>query len=315
MTRRDEPSRQVGTPSDTNTASGLAISWLEWLLNIKGRQPRTAEAYGLTLEKWVEWAHANGVDPLHPDVTEIEAFTLRPRTRQGHGRRGAASTRRTEIVALRGWFEWMVRRGHVKADPTVDLEAPTVRGGLPKPIPDADWLALVQAQITPRLRLALGLGFYCGLRREEIVELRGNQVTAEHIVDFTRKGGSQDTLPWRTMVGIHEDHMPRLLYGDFEGELLEHARSSRGNPMFWTEGQSMYKYMTRACKRAEIPHYTPHQLRHSCASNLVNVAKVDLHLVASMLHHSSIDMTRRYIRAGGDELAEWRRLNTRKTAI
>lgn len=313
MTLRYEPAIRVESPRDSNTPSGLGIQWLDWLMVTKGRQPRTGEAYSIVLRQWIVWCDGQNIDPLYPELSELEEFVQRPRTRQAHGKMGSASTRRGEIVALRQWFKWLAQRGHVAADPTLELEAPSVKAGLPKPIPDGDWRILLGAQMTPRLRLALGLGYYCGLRRAELSALTGRQITETHIKVFVRKGGGDDTLPWRSMVSVYEEHLPQLIPEPerFVEGLLTHAQDVGGNLMFWTEGQAMYKYMTRVCRKAGLPHYTPHQLRHSCATNLIR-ASVPMALVASMLNHSSLDITKRYVRAGGDELDEWRRRVTKR---
>jgi len=312
MTASYQPIPRVGEPIRSSTPEDLAKAWLSWKLDIQGRSQRTFDSYGLILRQWITWCEPLGVDPLYPTTDELEAFVLRRRIRQAKGPMGAPATRRGDVVVLRGWFTWLAQRGHVTHDPTVDLQAPTVKAGLPKPIPDGDWRVLIQTDMTPRLYLAMGLGYYCGLRRKEISSLRGNQLTDTHITRFVRKGGSEDTLPWRSLVGVYQEDLPNLIPEPerFVDGLLEHAAEVRHNLMFWTEGQSMYKYMQRVCARAGVGPYTPHQLRHSCATNLVR-ARVPIEIIASMLNHSSLDMTRRYIRASGDELDEWRRQRQR----
>lgn len=312
MTQRYDSLARVGEPLGPNTPEGLAQAWLAWKLDVQGRSQRTFDSYGIILRQWITWADDNGVDPLTPTIDELERWVQRPRIRQAKGKMGSPATRRGDVVCVRGWFEWLHRRGHVPVDPTVDLQAPTVKAGLPKPIPDGDWRVLIEADMTPRLRLAMGLGYYCGLRREEIVSLTGAQVSPTHIHRFVRKGGAEDSLPWRSLVGVYEDHLPQLIPEPewFVDGLLEHAQDVGRHRMFWTEGQAMYKYMARVCRRVDVGPYTPHQLRHSCATNLIR-AGVRIELVASMLNHSSLDITRRYIRAGGDELDEWRRMRNR----
>ena len=294
----------------SNTPEGLAIQWLDWLISVKGRQKRTGEAYSLVLRQWLQWCEQRGIDPLAPEVTDLEEFTLRTRTRQAKGRVGSAATRRTEVVALRQWFEWLVRRGYVTHDPTVDLEAPSVKAGLPKPISnDEHWRRLITADMPDRMRLALYLGYYVGLRREEITSLTGSQITDTHIERFVRKGGGDDTLPWRSMIEVVEEKIPEVVPepGRFQELLLRQAREVRSERLTYKDGHQIYKGLRALCQKLGLPHYTPHQLRHSCASNLVNRAHVPLHIVSSLLNHSSIDMTRRYVRAGGDELDRWRR--------
>jgi len=299
---------RVHNPSDLNTPAGLAIRWLEHLEVDRGRSPETIRRYDLTVEQWLNWAATSQVDPLLPSLEELEEFIRRPRLRQGHGRLGAPATRRAEVTHLRGWFRWMTARKLVAVDPTVAMVAPTVKAGLPKPIPDDHWLVLWEGQTTHRLHLALGLGYYVGLRRAEICALQGHQLEDHLIANFVRKGGGEDTLPWRQMLSVYQEELPRLAVGSdvWAQELLDHASSHRHSVLFWNEGQTMYKEMKRACKRLGLPHYTPHQLRHSCATNLFR-ASMPMGLVSSLMNHSSLDITKGYMRAGGAELAEWRK--------
>jgi site-specific recombinase XerC len=127
---------------DSNTPSGYAQAWLEWLLNVKGRSLRTIDSYGIIIRQWLAWADDARVDQLYPELEELEAFITRPRIRQGHGQMGSPATRRQDVVVLSQWFQWLTRRGLVNVDPTLDLMAPSVKPNMPKPIPDEAWLVL-----------------------------------------------------------------------------------------------------------------------------------------------------------------------------
>jgi integrase/recombinase XerC len=55
-----------------------------------------------------------------------------------------------------------------------------------------------------------------------------------------------------------------------------------------------------------LPPITPHQLRHSAATNLVR-AGIPIHLVSSLMNHSNVQTTMGYVSSGGEQLAEWKR--------
>lgn len=293
-------------PPSGGAANAAAIAWLDWLLRHRERSTKTIEAYESVLHAWLEWCQDRGLDPLAPNVAELEEFTLRP-TR--HGAPRSSATRRMEVSALRGWFGHMHARGQVAANPTADLIAPRAKRRMARPIPDEHWLVLWEGA-TGMLRLGMGLGYYCGLRRAEISSLHGTQVGPDLIENFVRKGGDEHTLPWREMVE-HYALTPALahLAPDWErfcAELVEHARSVRGGRMFWVRGKTFHSKMAALCQRAGVPHYTPHQLRHSCATNLVNRGQVPVQIVQELLNHASLDTTRGYIEVGGGALREWR---------
>jgi integrase len=68
-------------------------------------------------------------------------------------------------------------------------------------------------------------------------------------------------------------------------------------PVFLTQKGTPYRYISKvfeaACKRADLPDVTFHDLRHTFASRLV-MAGVDLPTVQALMGHKTIAMTMRY---------------------
>lgn len=182
----------------------------------------------------------------------------------------------------------------------VDALAPTLKAKQPRPLKDGTWLKAWHADMPNGLRTAIGLGFFCGLRRAEIVSLTVDQLTDRRIVEFVRKGGGEDTLPWRTLVEVYEEHLPHLEPERF----VEAIKQSRRGGSHITPFRDP-AWMNRAVRKAGLG-FTPHQLRHSCATNLIR-AGVPLPIVSRMLNHTSIETTMLYVKAGGDELHDWLR--------
>jgi site-specific recombinase XerD len=298
---------------DSSQLDRLAIEWLEWLYHGRGRSKRTINTYGVYLRLYFDWCRSKGVKPLAPSLEELEAFLVRPRLRQGKGKSGAPSTQRGNVTVLKGWFTWMHQRGHIPTNPTLELFGPKRPNTLPKPVPDKHWVTMWSSTLDDRMRLALGLGYFCGLRRLEMCELRGSQIKDETIVSFVRKGGGEDSLRWRQMVQIYVDLRPELIepHADTFIELMQSARGQQR--ILWVDGQQFYKRMVKLCDKLGIPTYTPHQLRHSCATNLVKLGMRET-MVAELLNHSSVDITRKYAQFNGADLDDWRRSVMRRDA-
>jgi len=237
----------------------------------------------------------------------MEAFVTRPRLRRGHGQVGKPATQRKDVAVLRAFYKWLEEEGEVHISPARALHGPVVHNINPKPIPDEEWKFLWSLDLSPQLRVALGLGFFGGLRRQEIFSLSKEQVTPSKINDMLRKGGGTHTLPWREMYEILESWNPALTSG---GSLPDALRDvSRGSGALldpWPiDPQTLNKRMLKICGQHNLPNFTPHQLRHSAATNLLR-ASVPIHMVSALLNHSSPTITMRYVRATGDELKEWR---------
>jgi integrase len=209
--------------------------------------------------------HIEGTDIRLISRSEMESFVTRVRVRRGHGQIGKPATQRKDVAALRAFYKWLEEEAEVHISPARALHGPVVHNVNPKPIPDSDWAALWNSEMSPQLRAALGLGYFCGLRRQEIFSLTSAQISVSKVSDMARKGGGKHTLPWR----------------------------------------EMYEILVEWCQSINSKAYTPHQLRHSAATNLLR-AGVPLHMVSALLNHSSPTITMRYVKATGDELAEWR---------
>lgn len=62
------------------------------------------------------------------------------------------------------------------------------------------------------------------------------------------------------------------------------------------------EYLDQALKRLDIPHISPHDLRHSCAS-LLRLLGVDPLMIQQILGHASLDTTRIYMHTTPEEFA------------
>ncbi len=285
----------------------LVRDYLDWCADVRHRSLTTVKTYADCLGAWLK--HIGTSDIRTISRSEMESFVTRVRVRRGHGLIGKPATQRKDVAALRAFYKWLEEEAEVHVSPARALHGPVVHNVNPKPIPDNDWAELWDSEMSPQLRSALGLGFFCGLRRQEIFSLTSAQITVSKVSDMTRKGGGKHTLPWREMYEILVEWNPALDHqGRFPEALRVASRASQGLLLApWpTDPQTLNKRMLKLCQSINSKSYTPHQLRHSAATNLLR-AGVPLHMVSALLNHSSPTITMRYVKATGDELAEWRR--------
>lgn len=321
----DAASREVGSCS--GRGAELAREFLRWQRDQRRRTPATVYAYQRVLGSLLDAIGGTSLDAV--TVVQLERWLDRPRPGRAHGNVGAAATIAREVALVRTFYKWLFARGHVERNPTAMLVAPTVRNTHPKPLSDEVWRALWFAPLDDVERVFLGLGFFCGLRRREMVELKSYNVdlAREQFVHFKRKGGGTDVVPYGRMVQVFEKKMPHLL-GERESflTLLREAADARAGMWLiaWADGwispprarklaelepgqldpQHLNRKLDAICEKVGIPHVTPHQLRHSTATNLLR-AGVPLAMVSRLMNHSSIQTTMRYVKSGADELGEW----------
>lgn len=315
----------------------LVREYLDWQRNVNKIVDGSARDYTRRMESFLEWI---GATPIGGVQTEsIERWVQRPRRYVGAG---SPATIAKDLTVVRSFYNWACGRQRVLYNPCASgvVAKPRIRNKQPKPIPQHEWRRIWGSPLlSDDLRVALGLGFFVGLRSEEIVSLEPPHVSraSGQLVSFVRKGGGEDVTPYADMVEVFAEHMPQLLGPDGSASFLEplhalHAqRSDRPRLLPWRDqydaggigvgarkaGQRTYELADevipvtwlRTRMRPIIKstgwHFTPHMLRHSCCTYLL-MAGVPIHIVSVLLNHSSIVVTQRYGKVAGTALRSWR---------
>ncbi len=242
----------------------------------------------------------------------------------------AAATLRADINSVRSFYRWAKSRELIERDPSAVLleDAPRIHNENPRPVPRDIWLQTWTADLTDQERIVLGLGFFCGLRRSEIARLGPHNFVANDRLQFVRKGGHEHSLPWGSCIELyaqrsHDLVVDRLLFLGALTRQLE-TRSGASVLLDWGEiarpdqgarrthvrpdesfvdPNLINKRLHRTLDRIGVAaHFTPHQLRHSFVTNMLEMG-VSLPKVARLAAHRDIQMTMRYVDVGDDPLA------------
>lgn len=311
----------------------LAASWLDNLRTIERLSNRTVYDYSAVISAFL--AFRGGAPAEQARLQDLRAFLQRPRQKTLDV---TASTLSRESAALRSFYRFCVAEEAYGKDPSVLL--PRQRRGkrLPRPVDDTTWLKLWSKDLSPTHRAFFGLAFFCGLRRAELARLETAKVNHQDL-RVIRKGDSEDIVPISLMVELVE---PLNLGGAAFVDALQAqgaARSNARTPLlfpFLEEVQDLRSKRPRAIhpladnvldpqiaqKRcatflrdlAMPAAFTLHQLRHSCATNLVR-SGVPIELVQRLLNHESITTTTQYTQvtnADVEAYAELRRRHPRQ---
>lgn len=295
----------------------LATDYVTWLTEVRQVRPTTLRTYTSTLTAFVDWCSEMGIEhPGKVDVTALVAFTNRERfvTRKS---RPSASTRKRERSTLQQFWTWMMKTGVVSSDPFWLFPQVDTPRYDPKPVSDEVWLKLWTSNLGLDDRLWLGLGYFCGLRRFEMATLAPSDVDANAgEMRFERKGAHRVNLEYLELIRTLQAKLPAVCVGsdkwcellalqvELRSDMQYLCGSSVGHP---THDVDWFNHRMRALlKAADLPEgaITPHQLRHSCATNLLR-CRVPIEIVADQMNHSNIQTTRRYLKTSG-QLALWR---------
>lgn len=155
-----------------------------------------------------------------------------------------------------------------------------------------------------RARAILALGYWAGMRREEIVSLRYEDYKNEDVkrrleLQHGTKRGKSRLVPVSDSLKLHLDNWLNLR-GPGEGIMIcpidDRTHKYRN--------QLVYDTMMNVLRYADVEdQFSPHDLRHSCLTNLL-IAGVDLFLVQKIAGHSEVATTSRYDQRPDDALFE-----------
>jgi site-specific recombinase XerD len=203
----------------------------------------------------------------------------------------APATINTKVSLLAGFFEYLREEGQMTHQPVVRrrhrLLTPTV---LPKPIPDMDLTALFQVIDSVRDRLIFLLMLRCGLRVSEVCALTWDAIDrSDGTVRITRGKGQVDRIVYlspdvtRALQVWRKHHTPGRHLFPSRTRTKEHLSRYQINVL-------MDQYLGAA---GLTRHYSPHCLRHTFATQLLN-AGVPLEVLKELMGHHSIQITLRY---------------------
>jgi integrase/recombinase XerD len=260
-----------------------------------GHSPNTVEAYLRDLRRLGEFAVGRGVDdPSHLTRTHLRDFVY---LLKDLGL--SAATIRREVSAIRTYYGFLVGEGRVRDDPSDRLETPR-RGRV---LPDTLSVREVESLLTaPALDHALGwrdralleLGYGAGLRVSELCGLRlTDLLLPEQLVRVFGKGGKERLVPLgRSVIAAVSVYLhtlrPELDRGKSGGRVLLNAR---GEPLSRVGAWGVVK--TAARRAGIVKRVTPHTLRHSFATHLLE-GGADLRAVQEMLGHADLSTTQIY---------------------
>ena len=294
------------------TDQELVDAFLTWLGGAQRRSPRTVRCYRNVLKLYLEWLDK----PLSEvRIDDVEAFGARSGRAKVEAQ-AAAATVRKDVVIIRLFHRWASERDYPFR--RVDtIAVPRVPHAAPKPIDDDVWRRLWGSDLSDHDRLWLGLGYFAGLRRAEIVTIPPSGVRGSMLV-FQRKGGGIFPVDWLSLVEVYKQELPQLCDGvDAWVSIVKEEATTRlaMDALFlWYDAEGhMENDGNRLNKRLDKrllpqlglpPHsVTPHRLRHSCATNLLRAGLLP-EFVQKQLSHSSVDITMRYMEMSG-EMARW----------
>lgn len=278
------------------------LQFFEYLASERRVSPHTIAAYQDDLRDYALFLEGCGQSATTADHFVIRRF-LGWLLERGLSKRSVAR----KLACLRSFYKFLRRKGLMDSVPTALVASPRLEQRLPQFL-EEDAVAQVLAQpdrSTPvgmRDAAILELFYSTGMRLSELLALRPADVdmTGE-TVKVTGKGSKQRIIPFGRKAGEALRQWmamrPRLLRGTADpGTVFLSERGKRMTP----------KGVNRLVNRhigavSELQQRSPHVLRHTFATHLVNRG-ADLQAVRELLGHESLSTTQIYTHVGIDRL-------------
>jgi integrase/recombinase XerD len=286
-----------------------AEEFLHWLVIERGRSANTLAAYRRDLRRFlafVESLPGRSVTTLDADdfaayIDALRASDLAP-----------ASVARATVVA-RSLCRFMAIEGRAAGDPSVDLGIPKVPAGIPKALSEAQVERLLAAvtgddAVAQRDRVILEVLYGGGLRISELVGLSLPDVDLDgRLLRVFGKGAKERIVPLGRMAArslevwfdVGRPTMAtaarRRTRHDADAVLL----NQRGTRLTRQGAWLVLSGHARRCGLGDV--VTPHVLRHSCATHMLDHG-ADIRAVQEMLGHASISTTQLYTKVATERL-------------
>jgi len=281
----------------------LADRFINYLVVEKGLSRNTVVSYSADLAVYLDFLRKKGVTDIAESDTPVVLEHLIALRDQGLGTRSRAR----HLVTIRGFYRFLVGEKLTQANPAKMVDLPKTGRKLPDVLSIQEVKALLE---TPDTSTPLGLRdaamlellYAAGLRVSELVSLGMADVNLEAcFVRVFGKGSKERIVP----IGQTARSRITAYLGLGRPKLLKARPASY---LFVTRSarpltrQAFWKIIKGAALKAGIAsHITPHTLRHSFASHLLERG-ADLRSVQVMLGHVDIGTTQIYTHVAPEKL-------------
>jgi integrase/recombinase XerD len=290
-------------------------AYLDYLRVERGLASATISAYRSDLLGFAAFVESGSHGDWHSDPRPAREF-LAALGRPPHV--GRPATHRRKAASIRAFYRFLFSEELISRDVAGLLDLPRQQRQLPDTLDRAQVEAILDAPDAAtadgmRERALLELLYACGLRISEALRLDVDDLSlGEATVRVIGKGDSERMLPVGAVaIEALTLYLATVRPALFERALARDPRAARrGGPLFLSaQGRrlsrmSAWRGLRRAALTAGVSgHVTPHTLRHSFATHLLE-GGADLRVVQELLGHASITTTQLYTHLTGERIKQ-----------
>ncbi|MEO3415835.1 tyrosine recombinase XerC [Roseovarius sp. CAU 1744] len=273
--------------------------WLEARKALGGAAENTIQAYGRDVAGFLAFmTEYKGETQGLAALARISVGDMRSWMAFERGRDVGARSLARKLSAVKGFYRWLSEREGFEPTAVLATRAPKFQRKLPRPLSAEaaqDVLDAVDLQhenpwISARDQAVVTLLYGCGLRISEALNLCGRDLPLADTLRIIGKGGKERLVP---VIPAVRQAMERYL--DLcphpQGDALPVFRGLRGGKL---NPRLVQKLIAEVRMQLGLPaSATPHAMRHSFATHLLN-AGGDLRAIQELLGHASLSTTQAY---------------------
>ncbi|MES2202497.1 MAG: tyrosine recombinase XerC [candidate division FCPU426 bacterium] len=288
----------------------LMAGFGDYLLAERNFSLRTKISYRSDLLQLLEYLSKTGRD-CSPDDFNTEtarAFLVWCREVKGH----SEASRARRASAIRHFYGYLLDNGHIKTNPISNLKSGKIPKRLPRPLAETEMIRLLNAPDAGtfsgiRDRAAMEFLYGSGLRISELcsmtfgsLDLQNSNGASLRVLGKGNKGRLVP-LSQASLRALAEYLRRREQKSKDKGPRAVIFLGDRGKPLLPRAlQQNLKKYLMTA---GLDPNLTPHKLRHSFATHLLDHG-ADIRVIQELLGHESLATTQIYTKVSGSRAAE-----------
>ena len=276
----------------------LVEEWKLYNINLRNFSENSIKAYSLDLKNFLHFSFQESEEILKSDLSNISSHTIRLWILSLRNKSIKASSLSRKISSLKNFFHWLENTHNIFNSAISRLESPKKDKNLPRPLTINDIKRLFSAfenkkedqWIISRNQAIFLLLYTCGLRISEALDLKANALPLNTSVFVKGKGKKERMVPILNITNqAIEQYKDQCPFPNSSSKYV--FLGVRGKRM---SARSFQKALERARNSIGLPSSsTPHSLRHSYATHLLN-SGTDLRSIQKLLGHSALSSTQIY---------------------
>ena len=268
--------------------------FFDFLENDKKLSENTLQSYKRDLKQFKRYIEACEVNYNHVKEDDIKDYI---RELQEDGKKPSSISRC--IASIRSFYQFILKRKKIKADPTANIQSPKIETRVPSVLTSKEVELLLNQPKDVDLKgirdkAMLEFAYATGMRVTEIISLNIEDVNLEEGYVMCKADNKQRNITLGTMsLNALKEYVEQardvLIKEEDEKALFVNINGGR------LTRQGFWKIIKYYKEQAHITkEITPHVLRHSFATHLLQNG-ADLKAIQTMLGHSDISSTQIYM--------------------